>query len=87
MNEAAPQFRPGIASALEVVQTSLCAAERALSAGAEIDLAPLEDQIRTLCLETTKVDESARRTASETLSQVLERLSLLEAAVAASARR
>lgn len=87
MSSTAEQSSPGVAEALEIVQTSLAAAERGLIAGAEIDLAPLEDQIRVLCLEATKVEASVRGTASETLAQVLERLSRLEAAVAASGRR
>lgn len=83
----ANRIRPGIAAALDVVQTSLASAEHALLAGRDVDLEPLEAQIRSLCEETTKVDASARVTASDTLAQVLERLSALEAAIAASARR
>lgn len=84
---AGDRIRPAVAAALEVVENSLAAAERALLAGQHVDLAQLEAQIRDLCEESTRVEAGARRTASETLGQVLDRLSALEAAVAASAPR
>lgn len=84
---AGGDIRPAVAVALEIVQNSLAAAERALLAGQSIDLAQLEAQILVLCEESTRVEAGARRTASETLGQVLDRLSVLEAAIAASAPR
>jgi hypothetical protein len=84
---AGGETRPGVAAALEIVQNTLAAAERALLAGQHVDLAQLEAQILVLCEESTRVEASARRTASETLGQLLDRLSVLEAAVAASAPR
>ena len=86
MNDAAGQLPPGMATALDVVEASLAAAELALGAGAEVDLVPLEDQIRALCVEAAQSDANGRQLASETLSGLLARLSRLEAAVTAFPR-
>lgn len=78
---------PGIAATLAMVRTGLDAAERAMRAGEELDLAPLEAQIRTLCERSTMLRADARRAAADELDRVLARLGELETALAASVPR
>jgi hypothetical protein len=78
---------PGLAASLATVRTGLDAAERAMRAGEELDLAPLEAQIRTLCERSTMLQGDARREAADELDRVLARLGELETALAASVLR